>query len=206
MAGRFAHRRSGELVVIDNRDSFTFNLVHRVYEIAPEVSVAVVRNDAISVAELASWTPAALLLSPGPGHPDDAGICGDAIRTLALGAGLPTLGICLGHQAIVTELGGVVVESGAPRHGKASEIEHSGTGLLANIGSPLAAGRYHSLVAEEPLPEELVVDARHDGYVMAFHHTTLPLFGVQFHPESILTPCGRNVLQNFLVRAALMPG
>lgn len=184
------------LAVIDNYDSFVFNLVQALGTMGQEIRVF--RNDAIDVAGLRALNPAALVLSPGPGRPEDAGVTVAAIRDLS--STIPTLGVCLGHQAIATAFGGRVVRADELRHGKASMVEHAGRGLFAGLSQPFAAGRYHSLVAERSsLPSVLEVTAwTADGVVMAMRHTERPLFGVQFHPESVLTPEGPALLRNFL--------
>ena len=192
---RWSHQQPGEFVILDNRDSFVFNLAHRLWEVGVR-KIVVVRSDEIDVQTLDSWRPAALVVSPGPGHPDDAGCSIEAIRHFS--GRIPILGVCLGHQAIAVAFGGLVGRSEAPTHGRASLCEHRGTGLLAGLESPVPVGRYHSLVAREPVPAELEVDGYTDGFVMAFHHAQEPTFGVQFHPESVLTPDGTTILANFV--------
>ncbi len=186
------------IVVIDNYDSFVFNLVQAIGAMGQEIRVF--RNDAIDVAGLRSLGPDALVLSPGPGRPEDAGITIAAISELS--STIPTLGVCLGHQAIAVAFGGEVVRADELRHGKASLVEHEGTGLFEGLTSPFKAGRYHSLVARRSsLPPELRVSAwTEDGVVMALSHAERPLFGVQFHPESVLTPEGSQLLANFVRR------
>jgi anthranilate synthase/aminodeoxychorismate synthase-like glutamine amidotransferase len=180
--------------VIDNYDSFTYNLVHLFEELGAEVRVF--RNDALSVDEAESLEPTHLLISPGPGRPADAGISVELIRRL--GPRVPTLGVCLGHQAIVEAFGGEVGAAKALMHGKASEVEHDGKGVFAGLPQGLAAGRYHSLAATV-VPDELEVTARtSDGEVMGVRHRELPIEGVQFHPESVLTPLGPQLGKNFL--------
>jgi anthranilate synthase/aminodeoxychorismate synthase-like glutamine amidotransferase len=180
--------------VIDNYDSFTYNLVHLFEELGAEVRVF--RNDAITVDEAESLEPTHLLISPGPGRPADAGISVELIRRL--GPRVPTLGVCLGHQAIVEAFGGEVGAAKALLHGKASEVEHDGKGVFAGLPQGLAAGRYHSLAATV-VPDELEVTARtSDGEVMGVRHRELPIEGVQFHPESVLTPLGPQLGKNFL--------
>jgi anthranilate synthase/aminodeoxychorismate synthase-like glutamine amidotransferase len=180
--------------VIDNYDSFTYNLVHLFEELGAEVRVF--RNDALSVDEAESLEPTHLLISPGPGRPADAGISVELIRRL--GPRVPTLGVCLGHQAIVEAFGGEVGAAKALLHGKASEVEHDGKGVFAGLPQGLAAGRYHSLAATA-VPDELEVTARtSDGEVMGVRHRELPIEGVQFHPESVLTPLGPQLGRNFL--------
>ena len=186
------------IVVIDNYDSFVFNLVQAIGAMGQEIRVF--RNDAIDVAGLRSLGPDALVLSPGPGRPEDAGITIAAISQLS--STIPTLGVCLGHQAIAVAFGGDVVRADELRHGKASLVEHEGSGLFEGLTSPFKAGRYHSLVARRSsLPPELRVSAwTEDGVVMALSHAERPLFGVQFHPESVLTPEGSQLLANFVRR------
>ena len=186
------------VAVLDNYDSFTFNLVQLLAELgAPP---AVYRNDAVTVEELAEHS--ALVISPGPGVPADAGVSVAAIRELS--GRLPVLGVCLGHQAIAEAFGGRVVRH-QPVHGKTSFIRHDRTGVFAGLPDPLEATRYHSLVVDPAtLPPELTVTARtHDGVVMGIRHRTHPTFGVQFHPESVLTREGPRILVNFLRRRSL---
>jgi anthranilate synthase/aminodeoxychorismate synthase-like glutamine amidotransferase len=185
------------IFIVDNYDSFTYNLVQAVGKLDPDVVVA--RNDRFDPDEVLERRPDAVLISPGPGRPENAG------RTIAMIAAaearaIPLLGVCLGHQAIAAYHGGVVDRAPVPRHGKSSRVTHDGAGLFAGLPNPLEAGRYHSLaVREEGLPAELTVTARsEDGVVMALSHRSLPVFGVQFHPESVLTPEGENLLANFL--------
>jgi len=157
------------------------------------------RNDVVSLEEVAAAKPAAIVISPGPGRPEDAGVTMSVIR--ALGQHVPILGVCLGHQAIGAVFGGTVVRAGAPVHGKTSSIEHDGKGVFAGISGPFVASRYHSLiVAEDSLPADLQVTARtkDGGIVMGLRHKTYPIHGVQFHPESILTGEGKTILRNFL--------
>ena len=184
------------IAVIDNYDSFVFNLVQALGSMGEEIRVF--SNDAIDVEGLRALRPDALVLSPGPGRPEDAGVTISAIRELS--SSIPTLGVCLGHQAIASAFGGQVVRADAPRHGKSSPVEHDGSGPFEGLGSPFQAGRYHSLVAERSsLPHTLRVAAwTEDGTVMALRHVERPLFGVQFHPESVLTPEGDRILGNFL--------
>jgi anthranilate synthase/aminodeoxychorismate synthase-like glutamine amidotransferase len=184
------------ILVIDNYDSFTFNLVQYLGELGAEVMVR--RNDETTPDAIKALAPSRILISPGPGRPEDAGVTLDVIRTLPT---LPMLGVCLGHQAMGLAFGGNVVRAPVPMHGKTTTIEHDGRGVFAGIGSPFQASRYHSLVvADEAWPEALEVTARskEDGLVMGLRHRTLPLHGVQFHPESILTHEGRRILRNFL--------
>jgi anthranilate synthase/aminodeoxychorismate synthase-like glutamine amidotransferase len=183
------------IVVVDNYDSFTYNLVQYLGELGAEIQVF--RNDAVTLDEIQAVQPAHIVISPGPGDPDDGGISNDVIRVL--GETVPLLGVCLGHQCIGHVFGGKV--SRAPRlmHGKTSQVYHQGRGLFAGVPSPFRATRYHSLIVEEPLPDCLEVTAfTRDGEVMALRHRDFPVAGVQFHPESILTEHGKRILQNFL--------
>ena len=185
------------VLLIDNYDSFTFNLAHRLGEVG--AAVKVVRNDAISVAEIERLAPERLVISPGPGRPENAGVTVDAIRRFA--GHIPVLGVCLGHQALATAFGGQVVRAPAPMHGKVSRVTHDGTHIFASVDEPFDAGRYHSLViATDAVPEHFVVTARVEGEdtIMGVRHRTDPVFGVQFHPESVLTPAGYTMLRNFL--------
>jgi anthranilate synthase/aminodeoxychorismate synthase-like glutamine amidotransferase len=185
------------LLMLDNYDSFTYNLVHLFEELGAEVRVF--RNDAITVEEAEALQPSHLVVSPGPGRPAAAGISVELIRRL--GPRVPTLGVCLGHQAIVEAFGGEVGAAKALLHGKASPVEHDGRGVFAGLPQPLEAGRYHSLAALT-VPAELEVTARTpDGEVMGVRHRELPIDGVQFHPESVLTPLGPELGRNFLERA-----
>jgi anthranilate synthase/aminodeoxychorismate synthase-like glutamine amidotransferase len=180
--------------MIDNYDSFTYNLVHLFEELGAEV--VTVRNDAITPGEAVELAPDRLVVSPGPGRPEDAGVSIDVIR--ALGPTTRTLGVCLGHQAIVEAFGGEVGYARQLLHGKASPVRHDGTGLFTGLPEPFDAGRYHSLAATR-LPDELVPTAyADDGEVMAVRHRELPIVGVQFHPESVLTPEGPALARNFL--------
>ncbi len=185
------------IFIVDNYDSFTYNLVQAVGKLDPDVVVA--RNDRFDPGQVLEKRPDAILISPGPGRPENAG------RTIAMIAAaearsVPLLGVCLGHQAIAAYHGGVVERAPVPRHGKSSRVMHDGAGLFAGLPNPFEAGRYHSLaVREEGLPADLAVTARsEDGVVMALAHRSLPVFGVQFHPESVLTPEGEMLLANFL--------
>ncbi len=186
------------LLVIDNYDSFTYNLVQYLGELGAEVVVR--RNDAISVAEVGAMRPAGIVLSPGPCAPAQAGVTVEVIR--AWGATIPTLGVCLGHQAIGEAYGGRVVRAARAVHGKASQIAHDGTGLFRGLPSPLEVGRYHSLTVERAsLPDTLVIvatAATDQDEIHALRHATHPVWGVQFHPESVLTPLGKPILRNFL--------
>ena len=184
-----------KLLMVDNYDSFTYNLVHLFEELGAEVIVR--RNDAVAVDEVEALAPDRLVISPGPGRPDDAGISVELIRSL--GPRVPTLGVCLGHQAIVEAFGGDVGAARALLHGKASTVVHDGRGVFAGLPERFEAGRYHSLAATR-VPDELEVSARTaDGEVMGVRHRELPIEGVQFHPESVLTlPLGREIARNFL--------
>ncbi|HET9506366.1 MAG TPA: aminodeoxychorismate/anthranilate synthase component II [Gaiellaceae bacterium] len=182
------------ILMVDNYDSFTYNLVHLFEELGAEVKVF--RNDEITADEAERLAPSHLVVSPGPGRPRDAGVSVELIRRL--GPEVPTLGVCLGHQAIVEAFGGEVGQARALLHGKASPVEHDGKGVFAGLPQGLEAGRYHSLAATR-VPAELEVSARTpDGEVMGVRHRELPIEGVQFHPESVLTPLGRDLLGNFL--------
>ncbi len=183
------------IVVIDNYDSFTYNLVQLLGELGAEVRVW--RNDEITVDEVAALSPSHIVISPGPGTPEQSGVSNEIIR--ALGPHVPTLGVCLGHQCIGHVFGGRVVRAGRLMHGKTSPIFHDGSGLFQGLPNPFEAGRYHSLIVAEPLPDVLEVTARTpEGEIMALRHREYPIFGVQFHPESVLTPDGRRLLENFL--------
>ena len=191
------------LLFVDNRDSFSFNLVHAFAAMGIEVEV--VRSGSELASHVASRPPAAILVGPGPGTPEQAT---DALSLIhAYHGRLPLLGVCLGHQCIVHALGGRVGRAPAPRHGKTSTLEVAPGGLFDASHQGMTVGRYHSLIAEpEALPDALIVDAiaRDDGTVMAFHHATAPTFGLQFHPESILSPRGPELLRNFALRAGLI--
>jgi anthranilate synthase component 2 len=185
------------VVVVDNYDSFTYNLVQYLGELGAEVTV--MRNDVVTVDEIQAAKPERIVISPGPGRPEDAGVTMEVIRQL--GRETPVFGVCLGHQAIGAVFGGSVVRASVPMHGKTSTIEHNGRGVFSGLSEPFLASRYHSLVvAEEGLPDELEVTARTqgDGIIMGLRHRTLPIHGVQFHPESILTGEGMRILRNFL--------
>ena len=182
------------LLMIDNYDSFTYNLVHLFQELGAEVRVF--RNDAITPDEAEQLAPSHVVISPGPGRPADAGVSVEVIRRL--GPHVPTLGVCLGHQAIVAAFGGEIGQAHALLHGKASPIAHDGKGIFAGLPANFEAGRYHSLAALD-VPAELEVTARTpDGEVMGVRHRELPIEGVQFHPESVLTPLGNELAENFL--------
>jgi anthranilate synthase component 2 len=184
------------ILVIDNYDSFTYNLVHYLNELGAETLVH--RNDAITVQEALGLKPQAILLSPGPCTPNEAGICLPLLA--AAPDDMPVLGVCLGHQSIGQVFGGTVVRAGALMHGKTSAIHHTGKGVFAGLKNPFTATRYHSLsVRKEDLPDVLEVTAwTDDGEIMGFQHKTRPVHGVQFHPESIATECGHDLLANFL--------
>ena len=184
------------LLLIDNYDSFTYNLVHYLGELGAEVSVF--RNDAIDVQAAMALHPSSILLSPGPCDPDQAGIC--LALVAAAETATPLIGVCLGHQAIGQALGGRVVRAGTIMHGKIDAIHHSGAGVLAGLPSPFSATRYHSLVVErDSLPDTLEITAESgDGTIMGLRHRTLPIHGVQFHPESIASEHGHALLRNFL--------
>jgi len=183
------------LLLIDNYDSFTFNLAQYLGELgAPPL---VKRNDEISLDEIAALKPERIVISPGPGRPEEAGISVDLIRRF--GATVPVLGVCLGHQSIGIAFGGEVVRAMQLMHGKLSTVQHDGKGVFRGVTQPFTAGRYHSLVVAEPLPPALEAAARtDDGTIMAVRHRTFPVHGVQFHPESVLTGEGRHLLRNFL--------
>ena len=184
-----------KVLVLDNYDSFTYNLVQYLGELGAEVEV--VRNDRATVPELLLRGYHAVVVSPGPCTPDESGISLEAVRRFPE-AGIPTLGVCLGHQALAQAFGGQVVRH-APVHGKRCEIEHDGRKIFEGLPSPLTVGRYHSLVVEEAtLPEEFEVSARGGGVIQAIRHRTLPAEGIQFHPESVLTPDGMEMLRSFL--------
>ena len=185
------------ILVIDNYDSFTYNLVQYLGELGTQPFVR--RNDEITVGEIAELHPERIVISPGPGRPEQAGITLDVIK--ALGPTTPVLGVCLGHQAIGMAFGGSVVRARVPMHGKTSAISHDGRGVFSGIASPLTVARYHSLgVAREGWPDDLEITAQteDDGTVMALRHREFPIHGVQFHPESIMTREGQHLLRNFL--------
>jgi anthranilate synthase/aminodeoxychorismate synthase-like glutamine amidotransferase len=185
------------VLLIDNYDSFTYNLAHRLGELGAEVRV--VRNDAMTVDAIEALRPARLVISPGPGRPETAGVSIEALRRFA--GRIPILGVCLGHQSLAIAFGGRVERAPSLMHGKTSPITHDGTHLFAGLASPFEAGRYHSLVIPpDGLPSDFVTTARveGEGTVMGVRHATWPVFGVQFHPESVLTSVGHRMLQNFL--------
>ena len=188
------------ILLIDNYDSFTFNLVHYLMELGQEVQV--VRNDQISVGEALSLDPQAVVISPGPCDPDKAGICLDLIGEAP--DSLPILGVCLGHQAIGQAFGGKIVQATEIMHGKTSPIEHDSTGVFDGLANPFEATRYHSLAVSLPETTDLVVNARtSDGEIMGLRHISRPIHGVQFHPESIASENGHALLANFLTLAGL---
>jgi len=184
------------LLVIDNYDSFTYNLVHFLGELGAPTRV--VRNDEVSVAEALSLNPAAIVLSPGPCDPDKAGICLDLVKSAA--GKIPLFGVCLGHQAIGQAFGGRVVRAPTLMHGKLSDVHHEGVGVFSGLPSPLRVTRYHSLTLDpQTLPADLIVTARtQDGVIMGLQHRDWPIHGVQFHPESIASAHGHDLLRNFL--------
>ena len=194
------------LLVLDNYDSFTFNLVQYLGELAAEHPLAaelrVERNDALSLEQIRALNPAAILISPGPGDPDQSGVCLEVLRELS--PQVPTLGVCLGHQAIAQVYGGRVVRAREQMHGKTSPVRHNDSGVFSGLPNPLTATRYHSLIAErDSLPDCLEVTAwLDDGTIMGLRHRDYPhLQGVQFHPESVLTQSGHQLLANFLSQA-----
>ncbi len=192
------------LLMIDNYDSFTYNLVQYLGELS--ASVEVFRNDAATVEELLESAPEGVVISPGPGEPSGAGISVEVVRACAE-RGIPLLGVCLGHQSIAVAFGGRIVRAATIMHGKVSSIEHDGRGLFEGIPSPFEATRYHSLVIDRAsLPKGLEISARSsDGEIMGVRHLELPIDGVQFHPESIMTGQGKPLLQRFLDRCARGP-
>jgi anthranilate synthase component 2 len=192
------------LLMIDNYDSFTYNLVQYLGELGAEIEVF--RNDALSVEELLARPAAGIVISPGPGQPADAGISVEAVRACAQRE-LPLLGVCLGHQAIGVAFGGRIARARSIMHGKVSSIEHDAEGVFHGLTSPIQATRYHSLViAEDSVPEVLAVTARSsEGEVMGLRHRECPIEGVQFHPESILTKVGKSLLRSFLDRCVNGP-
>ncbi|MGH9129179.1 MAG: anthranilate synthase component II [Acidimicrobiales bacterium] len=194
--------RGPRVLVIDNYDSFTWNLVQGLGELGAELIVR--RNDQVTVSEAKALAPDALVVSPGPGRPEDAGVSMAMIAEL--GRSVPTLGVCLGHQCVGSVFGAEVVRAPEVVHGKTSLIHHRGAGVLAGLDSPFEATRYHSLVVRrDSIPPELEVTAEtSDGLVMAMRHTELPIEGVQFHPESILTTVGQRLLRSWLGRAAAL--
>lgn len=185
------------LLLIDNYDSFTWNLAHRLGELGTPATV--IRNDALTVDDVERMAPSRIVISPGPGRPETAGISIDVLKRFA--GRVPLLGVCLGHQAIGVAFGGSVIRADVPMHGKVSPVAHDGTHLFAGLASPFEAGRYHSLViARDHVPADFDVTAwvESDGTIMGIRHRTQPIFGVQFHPESVLTSAGHRILGNFL--------
>lgn len=185
------------LLLIDNYDSFTWNLAHRFGELGTPATV--VRNDVMTLGEIEALTPTRIVISPGPGRPESAGVSIEVLKRFA--GRIPLLGVCLGHQALAVAFGGQVIRADVPMHGKVSPVTHDGTFLFAGLTSPLEAGRYHSLVIDrETMPADFVTTAwvESDNTIMGIRHTSKPIFGVQFHPESVLTPTGHRILQNFL--------
>jgi len=192
------------ILLIDNYDSFTFNLYHFLGDVdakGGKFACEVWRNDKLTVQQALDMAPEAIVLSPGPCTPNEAGICLDLIAAAA--GRIPLLGVCLGHQAVGQAFGGQIVRAAQPMHGKVSQISHTGTGILAGLPTPFTATRYHSLIVDrDTLPDTLVPNAwTDDGLVMAMHHRSLPIFGVQFHPESIASEHGHAILANFLAIA-----
>ena len=185
------------LLLIDNYDSFTYNLYQYLAELGAEIEVR--RNDAVSLQEIEEMRPAHIVISPGPCTPDEAGLSCQIIASL--GSRIPTLGVCLGHQAIGQVYGGKVVRAPEPMHGKTTLMYHQGQGVFRHLPRPFEANRYHSLIVERStLPEELEITAETaDGLIMGLRHRTYPVEGVQFHPESIMTPVGKDLLRNFLL-------
>ena len=182
------------VLVVDNYDSFTYNLVQYLGELG--AGLEVVRNDRATVDALLERAPDRVVVSPGPCTPREAGISVEAMRRFPE-AGVATLGVCLGHQSLAEAFGGRVIRH-VPVHGKTAEVEHDGKGIFAGLSNPMTVGRYHSLVVDEALPPELQATARGGGVLMAIRHRELPALGVQFHPESVLTPEGQRMLENFL--------
>ena len=184
------------ILVIDNYDSFTYNLVQYIGAINPNVKV--VRNDQFELDDIVRWNPSHIVISPGPGHPEDAGLSIEVIKKY--GKSIPTLGVCLGHQAITIAYGGKVIHSSEIVHGKTAKIQHNGTTLFSGLDHPLIATRYHSLVSErDSLPKKLFITAElNNGLIMGIEHVIHPVFGVQFHPESIATENGLQIIKNFL--------
>jgi anthranilate synthase/aminodeoxychorismate synthase-like glutamine amidotransferase len=185
---------SARVLVVDNYDSFTYNLVQYLGELGAELEV--VRNDVESTDALLARRPDRLIVSPGPCTPAEAGVSVEAMRRFPE-AGIPSLGVCLGHQSLAQAFGGAVIRH-VPVHGKTTEVAHDGDGLFAGLPAPLVVGRYHSLVVDPDVPGCLAVTASGGGVVMGLRHRELPAYGVQFHPESVLTPDGKRLLQNFL--------
>ena len=186
------------ILIIDNYDSFTYNLVQRIGELGLDRDIKVVRNDTCTLEDIASWNPRHIIISPGPGTPDDAGISVELVRRFA--GEVPLMGVCLGHQCIGRAFGATIVRAGRLMHGKTSPIHHDGTGIFYGLANPFTATRYHSLeIDRATLPEEFTVTARTDrDELMGIRHKSLPIDGVQFHPESFLTVEGGRLVLNFL--------
>ncbi len=185
------------LLLIDNYDSFTWNLAHRFGELGTPATV--VRNDVMTLSDIEALKPTRIVISPGPGRPESAGVSIDVLKRFA--GRIPLLGVCLGHQALGVAFGGKVIRARAPMHGKVSQVAHDGAFLFAGLTSPLEAGRYHSLVIDrDAMPEDFVTTAwvEGDNTIMGIRHSSKPMFGLQFHPESVLTATGHRILQNFL--------
>ena len=183
------------VLLIDNYDSFTWNLAQYLGELG--ATPVVRRNDEVSIDDIAEMRPDRIVISPGPGRPEDAGISIEVIRRF--GPSVPLLGVCLGHQGIGFAFGGQVVRAPQLMHGKVSSVQHDGRGVFRQVAQPFVAGRYHSLVVADPLPPDLEAAARtEDGTIMGLRHRTFPIHGVQFHPESVLTDAGHQLLRNFL--------
>jgi len=185
------------IVMIDNYDSFTYNLVQYFGELGCDIKIF--RNDQVTVEDVKNLSPDQIVISPGPGDPDDSGVSNEIIRQL--GPQVPLLGVCLGHQCIGYVYGGIVTRAPRLMHGRVSSVYHNGRGVFTGVPSPFKATRYHSLIVDEAVPEDLEVTAfTRDGEVMGIRHREYPVVGVQFHPESILTEHGKRILQNFLDR------
>jgi anthranilate synthase component 2 len=185
------------LLLIDNYDSFTWNLAHRFGELGTPATV--VRNDAMTLNDIEAMKPSRIVISPGPGRPETAGVSIEVLKRFA--GRVPLLGVCLGHQAMGVAFGGKVIRADVPMHGKVSHVAHDGRFLFAGLTSPLEAGRYHSLIIDrDAMPADFVTTAWVEGEetIMGIRHTSQPIFGVQFHPESVLTSTGHRILQNFL--------
>ncbi|HMC76461.1 MAG TPA: aminodeoxychorismate/anthranilate synthase component II [Vicinamibacterales bacterium] len=184
-----------KLLLLDNYDSFTYNLAQYLGELGH--APVVYRNDEITMGEVEAMQPDRIVISPGPGRPEDAGISVDVIRQF--GRRVPVFGVCLGHQGIGHAFGGEIVRAPVLMHGKVSSVQHDGRGVFAGVSQPFVAGRYHSLIVADPPPEALEITARTDeGIIMGLRHREWPVHGVQFHPESVLTGEGRKILRNFL--------
>jgi anthranilate synthase/aminodeoxychorismate synthase-like glutamine amidotransferase len=190
-----------KVLLIDNYDSFTYNLYQCLGELG--AGVEVVRNDAVALDQLEKMKPDAIMLSPGPGHPAnkrDFGVCSEVLRSMS--THIPTLGVCLGHQGLAYVYGGTIKHAPRLMHGKVSLVYHDSRSLFEGLDNPFPAGRYHSLIVDGCLPEALEISARTaEGEIMGLRHRRYPIEGVQFHPESVLTPSGKKILQNFLVQA-----